>query len=73
MSYFTFWLNLHRMVEQFLPTQFNLSRREAHCGFSTIMSSFEQQLVVNCYDSANDETDWDGGRISSGGNVNSVA
>ena len=47
MSYFTLCLNLHRMVEQFLPTQFNLWRREAHRDFSTIMSSFEQQLVVN--------------------------
>ena len=40
-------LNWHRLLEHFLPTQFNHWRRLAHRDFCSFMSSYEQQLLVN--------------------------
>ena len=47
MNYFIDLLKWHRTLEQFLPRQFNYWRRRTHRDFSSFMTSYEQQIVVN--------------------------
>ena len=46
-TYFISLMQWHRFLEQFLPRQFIYWRRQAHRDFTSFMTSYEQNLVVN--------------------------